>query len=192
LRGIVSQADLDSFVADGSLLGVHPECDLPGIDFSSGSLGQGLSYGAGAALAGRMQKSARRAFVLLSDGECNEGSIWEGAMFAAHHRLGNLTAIIDLNGQQALGYTKDVMNLADMAGRWRAFGWDVHEVDGHNPAAMRQAMDSFDFNGTQPHLLLARTTFGKGVSFMQNEIAWHYLPMNDEQYVQALAEVEAA
>jgi transketolase len=190
LRGSLPKELLDTYCADDSLLGVHPEHDLPGVDFSSGSLGQGLSFGAGAALAARMQGSSRRVFVLLSDAECNEGSIWESAMFAAHQKLGNLTAIIDLNGQQALGYTKDVCHIPNMAERWRAFGWDADELDGHDVATMAAKMTHHD--GHRPQMLVARTTFGKGVSFMQNRIQWHYLPMTDDQYQQALAEVRGA
>jgi transketolase len=166
---------------------VHPEFPLAGVDFSTGSLGQGLCIAAGAALAARLQKSSRRVFVVLSDGECNEGSVWEGVMFAAHHRLSNLTAIIDLNGQQAFGYTKDVMDLSDMAGRWRAFGWDAVEVDGHDAVALRSVLERS--GGDAPRAIIARTIFGKGVSFMEGQIKWHYLPMTDQEYEQALAEV---
>jgi transketolase len=117
LRGWLSQSALDSYCGDGSLLGVHPEQELLGIDFSTGSLGHGLSIGAGAALAARLQGAVRRVFVLVSDAECNEGSLWEAVMFAAHHRLGNLVAIVDANGQQAFGYTRDVVSLSPLAGR---------------------------------------------------------------------------
>ena len=187
LRGFIPSEQLDTFCADGSLLGVHPEHALPGVDFCSGSLGQGLSYGAGAALAARLQRSSRRVFVLLSDAECNEGSVWEAALFAAHHRLGNLTAIIDLNGQQALGYTKDVCDMPDMTGRWGAFGWDAEEIDGHDGEALTKKLA--DLGGERPRMLVARTTFGKGVSFMESQIKWHYLPMTDEEYQRARAEV---
>ncbi len=190
LRGFIPNEQLNTFCADDSLLGVHPEHALPGVDFCSGSLGQGLSYGAGAALAARLQGSNRRVFVLMSDAECNEGSIWEAAMFAAHHRLGNLTAIIDLNGQQALGYTKDVCHIPNMAERWRAFGWDAEEVDGHDVGALAEKMAHH--GGERPQMLVARTTFGKGVSFMQSQIKWHYLPMTDGEYQQALTEVRGA
>ncbi|MDQ4149977.1 MAG: transketolase, partial [Actinomycetota bacterium] len=111
-RGWVSEEQLESYCGDGTLLGVHPERAVAGIDFSTGSLGHGLGYGAGAALAARMSGSSRRVYVLLSDAECNEGSMWESVMFAAHHRLSNLVAIVDANGQQALGYTVDVLDLA--------------------------------------------------------------------------------
>jgi transketolase len=190
LRGIIPLDQLATFYADGSLLGVHPEHELTGVDFSTGSLGHGLSYGAGAALAARMQRSSRRVFVLLSDAECNEGAIWEAAMFAAHHHLGNLTAVIDLNGQQALGYTRDVCQISNMVERWRAFGWDADQVDGHDVEALTAQMTQPI--GRRPRMLVARTTFGRGVSFMQNKIAWHYLPMTDADYQTAVAEVQGA
>jgi transketolase len=190
LKGWIKQATLDSFNADGSLLGVHPERALPGIDFSTGSLGHGLSMGAGAALAARLQGSARKVCVLLSDAECNEGSTWEAVMFAAHHRLSNLTAIIDLNGQQALGYTKEVLDLFGMTERWRSFGWDAREVDGHDIAALRDALGEGERPSSAPRVVVARTVFGKGVSFMEGHIKWHYLPMSDEEYEQAMREVE--
>ena len=190
LRGIISSKQLNTFHGDDSLLGVHPESEAPGVDFSTGSLGQGLSFGAGAALAARLQGSNRHAYVLLSDGECNEGSVWESVMFAAHQRLGNLTAIIDLNGQQAFGHTKDVCHVPEMAERWRGFGWNTCTVDGHNVFAITKAIRSCSTNQDQPHLIVARTTFGKGVSFMENLIKWHYLPMTDQEYFQALREVQ--
>ena len=189
LRGFIPKTDLNSFCGDNSLLGVHPEYVVPGIDFSTGSLGQGLSMGAGAALAARIQKSGRKVYVLMSDAEVNEGSVWEAAMFAAHHRLRNLCAIIDLNGQQALGYTKDVMSLPNMQDRWKSFGWETHEVDGHDAEAIKAKIASF--NTDSPHMLIAKTTFGKGVSFMENQIKWHYWPMSDAEYAQAIAEVGA-
>jgi len=191
LRGWLTAADLDTYCGDGSRLGVHPEHTLRGIDFSTGSLGQGLSIGAGAALAARLQRVDRRVFVLVSDAECNEGALWEAVMFAAHHRLANLTAIVDLNGQQALGYTDDVLSLSPMAARWRAFGWDVHEVDGHDVAGMQRTIADLDATAGPPHVLVARTTFGKGVSYMERQIKWHYWPMSEDEYRQAMAEVEA-
>jgi transketolase len=192
LRGWLTAADLATYCGDGSLLGVHPEHQLRGVDFSTGSLGHGLSLGAGAALAARLQRSPRRAFVLVSDAECNEGSLWEAVMFAAHHRLANLVAIIDLNGQQALGYTDDVLRLSPMAERWRAFGWDVHEVDGHDVRALSHTIAGLDTTAGPPHVLIANTVFGKGVSYMERQITWHYLPMSEADYAQALAELERA
>ena len=189
LRGWVSADELSSYCGDGTLLGTHPERELKGVDFSSGSLGHGLSIGAGAALAARLRRSRRRVFCLLSDAECNEGSTWEAAMFAAHHRLGNLVALVDVNGQQALGYTKDVLDLSPLAERWRGFGWDVREADGHDVRELSNALANLDAEGP-PHALLAQTTFGQGVSFMTGRIEWHYLPMTDAQYERALSEVE--
>ena len=190
--GRLDDQDLNTFCEDASLLGVHPEHALPGIDFSSGSLGQGLSVATGSALAARMEGSSRRSFVLLSDAECNEGAVWEAVAFAAHHKLANLIAIIDLNGQQAFGYTREVIDLDPLAARWRAFGWDVREVDGHDADGLVDAIDSLETRTGPPHVLIARTVFGRGVSYMENLIAWHYLPMNDDQYTQALAEVTAS
>ena len=189
LRGFISTGQLDTFCGDGTLLGVHPERDLNGVDFSSGSLGQGLSIGAGAALAAKLQKSSRRTYVLMSDAEMDEGSVWEAAMFSAHHGLHNLCGIVDLNGQQAFGYTKDVLRLPDLADRWRRFGWDVHEVDGHDLGALKEKMGSLD--ASAPHILIAKTTFGRGVSFMENKIKWHYWPMSDDEYARATVEVGA-
>jgi transketolase len=189
LRGWISEQELNSYSTDNSLLGVHPEHRLKGIDFSTGSLGQGLSYGVGAALAARWQHSARRVFVLVSDAECNEGALWEAVMSAAHLRLANLTCIIDLNGQQALGYTDQVLSLSPMSDRWRAFGWEVHEMDGHAIGPLCDTLNGFDTQSGPPHVLIAHTIFGRGVSFMQNQIKWHYLPMSDEEYALALSEV---
>lgn len=188
--GRLDPPELDRFCTDGTALGVHPEHEVGGIDFSTGSLGQGLSIGAGAALAARMQGSARRAFVLMSDAEVNEGSVWEAAMFAAHHGLDNLVALVDVNGQQALGYTADVLDCEPLAARWEAFGWRVVEVDGHDVAALGAALAEAQGGGA-PHVLLCRTTFGKGVSFMESKIAWHYLPLDEAGYEQARAEVLA-
>jgi transketolase len=189
LRGWITREELSTYCGDGSLLGVHPEHGLPGIEFSTGSLGQGITFAVGAALAARMQRSPHRVFALLSDAECNEGSVWEALMFAAHHGLANLVAIIDLNGQQALGYTKDVLRLSPMADRWRAFGWDVHEVDGHDANALSSTVARLDTSTGPPHVLVAHTVFGKGVSFMERQIKWHYWPMSEAEYQQALEEI---
>jgi transketolase len=184
--GRIDRERLEGYCGDGTLLGTHPEHELPGVDFSSGSLGHGLSIGAGAALAARMQGSERRAFVLVSDAECNEGSLWEAVMFGAHHRLGNLIAVVDANGQQALGYTSEVLDLEPLADRFQAFGWEAAEVDGHDVEALAAA---FDRRGERPRVVVARTTFGKGVSYMEGLVKWHYWPMSNADYEQALAEV---
>jgi len=190
LKGWLDEKTLHSYCTDGSLLGVHPDHALRGIDFSTGSLGHGLSMGVGAALAARLQKSSRRVFVILSDAECNEGSLWEAVMFASHHNLSNLTAIIDLNGQQALGYTEEILDLSPMAARWQAFGWNACEVDGHDVKAISETVLGMNTSSGKPHAVIAHTTFGKGVSFMENKIKWHYFPMSGEEYDQALEEIK--
>jgi transketolase len=162
---------------------------LEGIDFSTGSLGQGLSLAAGCALAARLQGSERIAFTVMSDAELNEGSVWEAAMFAAHHRLSRLVAIIDVNGQQALGYTRDVLGLEPLTARWESFGWDVHEVDGHDLRGLGDTLRALEVDGGPPHVVLARTTFAKGVTFMENRIEWHYLPQTDVEYALATGEL---
>ncbi|HEY5333457.1 MAG TPA: 1-deoxy-D-xylulose-5-phosphate synthase N-terminal domain-containing protein [Solirubrobacterales bacterium] len=190
-RGLISAEQLDTFCGDGTELGVHPEPNLAGIDFGTGSLGHGLSLAAGAALGAKWQGSRRRAFAILSDAEVNEGSTWEAAMFAAHHRLGNLGAIVDLNGQQALGYTEDVLNLPRLNQAWAALGWRVVEIDGHDAVALASGFHEVG-EGEAPVLFLARTTFGKGVSFMESKIEWHYRPLTDDLYAEALAELREA
>ena len=156
----------------------------------------------GAALAAKLQKSNRRVYCLISDAECNEGSTWEAAMFAAHHRLDNLRVVLDWNRQQALGLTRDVIDMPNLPERWRAFGWTVSEVDGHS---IPQLVDALSANPAgQPHMILAHTVFGRGVSYMEagqpltqrhlpvQPINWHYLPMSDHEFSIAMREVEAA
>lgn len=189
LKGWLTEEELNSYCNDNSLLGVHPEHDQRGIDFSTGSLGHGLSMGLGSAFAARLQGKPRRVFVLISDAECNEGSLWEAVMFAGHHNLANLIVIVDNNGQQALGYTEDVIDLKPLKDKFTVFGWDAHEVDGHNQAEMINIINDLDTDSGKPHILIANTTFGKGVSFMENKIKWHYWPMSDEEYHQALREL---
>jgi transketolase len=190
-RGLLSQEQLDTYCADASTLGVHPEISLSGIDFATGSLGQGLSFGAGAAFAARAQKSKRRVFVLISDAECNEGSTWEGIMFAAHHRLSNLVVIADINGQQAFGYTKDVCNLSPLESKLKAFNFDVHSLDGHNLPELINVLSNLNYTEGRPHILLANTVFGKGVSFMERQIKWHYNPLSAAEYKTAMTELES-
>lgn len=190
LKGFLDQKTLDTYCQDGSSLGVHPEAHLEGIDFSTGSLGHGLSIGCGAALAAKIAASNRKVHVLLSDAELNEGSIWEAIMFATQHQLGNLTVVLDNNQQQALGYTKDIMNLSPVARKWEAFGWHTQDVDGHDLEALTHAYTTCLEEQQRPSIIVANTTFGKGVSYMEKKISWHYMPMNDEEFQQAMREVE--
>ena len=188
-RDWIDEETFDSYCGDHSLAGTHPDHQLPGIDFSTGSLGQGLSFGAGAALAAKLSGSSRRVYVLISDAECNEGSVWESVMFAAQHRLSNLVGIIDVNGQQALDHTHRVLDLSPLEARWGAFGWETHVVDGHDLTQLTAAL-SPDVSSNAPRVVVARTVFGKGVSFMEGQIRWHYMPMNDDEYRQAVEQVD--
>jgi transketolase len=188
-RGWIDDETLSGYCSDGSLVATHPDRELPGIDFSTGSLGQGLPFGTGAALAAKLQGSNRRVFVLVSDAECNEGSLWEAVMFAAQHRLSNLIAVVDVNGQQALDHTHRVLDLSPLEARWGAFGWKAHVVDGHDLPELCRALSCAD-SPEEPRVVLAHTVFGKGVSFMERKIKWHYMPMNDDEYRQALEQVD--
>jgi transketolase len=188
LEGRLNDGAIDTYCADGTLLGVHPEHGLEGIDFCTGSLGHGLSVAAGAALAAKRQGSARRVYVILSDAELNEGSTWEAVMFAAHHRLENLTLLVDLNGQQALGYTRDVIDLGTVEDKFSMFGWSAEAVPGHDQEALGAAFERAAAG--RPQAIVAQTTFGYGVSFMESQIKWHYLPLDDETYAVALSELD--
>jgi transketolase len=201
LKGWVSDEQLNTFCGDDSLLGVHPEAALRGVDFSTGSLGHGMPMAVGAAMAARLQGSGRKAFCLISDAELNEGSVWEAAMFAAHHGLSNLIVIADMDGQQAFGLTREVCRFEDPVRRWEAFGWDAIEVDGHSVEALIPAL-SPPFDSNRPRIVLAQTVFGKGVWFMEqgvsisqpqfqtNPINWHYLPMSEEEFRAAMEGLE--
>lgn len=191
LKGFLTREELATFCNDGTMLCGHPEVEVPGIDFATGSLGMGLSFGTGSALAAKKSNSPRKVFVLVSDAELNEGALWESVLFAGHHKLSNLVVFVDQNGQQALGYTKDVLDTSSVEKKFSAFNWDTHVVDGHDCKQMKDVLDKLDYKSGAPHVLIARTTFGKGVSYMQNKIEWHYLPMTDEQYQQALKEIES-
>jgi transketolase len=188
-RGQLDDAELATYCRDGSPLGAHPEHVLPGIDLSTGSLGQGLSVGCGMAYGLRRQGSPARVYVLMSDAECNEGQVWEAAQFAGHHRLGNLTGILDWNGTQALGRTREVLDLDPVADKWRAFGWDVAEADGHDPAELLRVLAPAPLEG-RPRMVVARTVLGKGVDFMEGQVPWHYRNLTAETRDQALAQLE--
>ncbi|MCX5512646.1 transketolase [Kaistia algarum] len=182
---------LEGYGRDGQPLSGHvTHSGNPGVEVSSGSLGHGLSIAAGFALAGLRKKRPMRAFALLSDGECDEGSTWEAALFAPHNRLSNLVAIIDYNKIQSFGRVEDVLALEPFADKWRAFGWAVREIDGHDHAAIHDALKRPE-PSERPIAILAHTVKGKGVSFMENDLLWHYRPPSPEQLVAAIAEVEA-
>jgi transketolase len=188
-KGILDEATFTTFCGDGSYLGVHPEQALPGVDVSTGSLGQGLSIGCGLAYGFRLRGRPPRVYALLSDAECDEGQVWEAALFAAHHRLTNLCAIVDLNGLQALGHTRDVLAIPEMARMWTAAGWDAVEVDGHDVEALLGALAPAAA-AERPRVIVARTILGKGVSFMEDRLEWHYRNLTPELAGQALRELE--
>lgn len=189
--GQLSRAEFETYCQDGSRLGVHPEHSLPGIEVSTGSLGQGLSVGCGQAYGLRLRQSAARVWVLLSDAECNEGQVWEAAMFAAHHRLANLTAVIDLNGLQAMGETHGILDMGSVAGKWRSFGWEAIEVDGHDHDALYDAFTR-TAERTAPRVVVARTVLGKHVPFMEGKVEWHYRPLTPQLRSEALEAMEAS
>jgi transketolase len=188
--GLLDERSFRTYCTDGSLLGVHPEHGLPGVEVATGSLGQGLSVACGLALALRRRGSPARVFVLLSDAECNEGQVWEAASFAAHHRLDNLVAVIDLNGMQALGRTREVLDMSPMAHRWGAFGWLAQETQGHDEEALHAALAGAAGRG-RPSVVVARTVLGKGVSFMEGVLEWHYRTLTPEQGQRAIEEIGA-
>jgi transketolase len=229
-RGFFDAAVLHRHYQNGSYLSGHvSHVGIPGVEFSTGSLGHGLPVGAGLAWRARQTGRDWRAFVLLGDGECDEGSVWEAAMFAGHHGLGNLVAVVDWNNMQSLGTCEETLRLEPFADKWRAFGWDVVEVDGHDHAALtagfqRQAANSSAANSSaanssaannpavnspavnssainssaanssaagKPLCLLARTVKGKGVSFMEDQVLWHYRPPSADELARALTEVGA-
>jgi transketolase len=182
---------LNTFAQDGSRLPGHATRDLvPGVEVSTGSLGHGLSIGCGMALVGKWDKKDYRVFALLSDGECDEGSTWEAVLFAPHHKLDNLVAIVDYNKIQSFGSVKDVLDLEPLADKWRAFGWGVREIDGHNVTEIRETLLRVPFESERPSCVIAHTIKGKGVSFMENQLAWHYKSANKEELEKALEELQ--
>jgi transketolase len=181
LRGFFDREVLLTFRQDGSILGGHPDMHkVPGVEASTGSLGHGLSIGVGISLAARLDRRSHRTFVLMGDGETQEGSVWEAAMSAAHYKLDNLVGIVDRNRIQIDGFTEDVMGLEPYAEKWRAFGWSVREVDGHNMADVVRTLQSTPFQAGCPSLVISHTTKGKGISFMENNPEWHGKALNGE------------
>jgi transketolase len=174
---------------DSHLQGHADRTSTPGVEMSSGSLGQGLSFATGAALAGRLDKQTWRVYALLSDGECDEGQTWEAAMAAAHYKVDNLTAIVDNNGIQLSGFNRDIMNIEPLNKKWDAFGWYVIETDGHNFSQLLDAFQKASQVKSQPAVIIAHTVKGKGVSFMENNVDFHGKAPNAEQLEKALKEL---
>ena len=189
-RGFFSPDILNGFGIDGGTLELHPTRDIErGIEVSTGSLGHGLSIGAGMALGAKYDRSERTVFTLLSDGELNEGSVWEAALFASHRNLDNLIVIVDYNKIQALGRTEDVASLDPLAEKWRSFGWEAEEIDGHNFEQIISTLERAPFQQRKPSVVITHTVKGKGVSFMENEILWHYRCPDEVEYNRALQEL---
>lgn len=191
LRGFFPRERLATFGQDGSELMAHASHKVPGVEFSTGSLGHGLPFAAGKALAARRQGVRWRTFAVLSDGEMDEGSNWEALLFAAHHGLDNLVAIVDYNKWQSLGPVAGTIGLEPLAGKLGAFGWAAREVDGHDHAALLEDLASLPWEPGRPSVLIAHTVKGKGVSFMENRLLWHYRNPDDRQLADALAELGA-
>jgi len=192
-RGFLSVETLGEHYQNGSLLSGHvSHKGVPGVELSTGSLGHGLSVAAGMAYGAKLDGRKHRVYCLMSDGECDEGSVWEAVLFAAHHRLDRLVAIVDYNKIQSLGPVADTIGLEPFADKWRSFGWGVSEIDGHDHSTLRDALDKVPVALGKPTCFLAHTTKGKGVSFMENTVLWHYRTARDDEFAQALRELESA
>lgn len=180
---------LNTYCHNGSLLSGHvTKNGVPGVEFSTGSLGHGLPYAVGRCLASKRSGVDRQAIVVVSDGECNEGTIWESALLAAHNKLDNLTVVVDRNRLQSLRSTEDTLALEPFPDKWHSFGWATYTVDGHDHEELARVMKISNKN--KPKVIIAETTKGKGVSFMENQVVWHYRPPSTEDLKLAIAELE--
>lgn len=174
-KGFIPIEALDTFCRRDSILGGHPEAGkVPGVEASTGSLGHGLSFGIGMALAARMQRRDSRVFVVLGDGEINEGSVWEAALCAGKHKLANLTAIVDYNKVQSAGPTREIQDLEPLLDKWRAFGFSVEEIDGHNVGALQALFRRLPLAADRPNAIVCHTVKGKGIAFAENDASWHH------------------
>ena len=186
----ITKQDLESYRVLGGVCQGHVDMKwCPGVDFSAGSLGMGLSFGMGCAIAGRLSNSERNVFVMLGDGEIQEGSVWEAAMAAKHHELGNLKVILDCNRIQNDDFCDTQMRMFDIPAKWQSFGWDVKEIDGHNMEEIVAGLDFLIANDSNPAILIAHTVKGKGVSYMEDNPAFHGAAPNDEQFDIAMVEL---
>lgn len=191
-RGFFPADWLNDFYKDSTRIAGHvTHGSIPGVEVSTGALGHGLAIGCGMALAGKRDGSTYRVFVLLSDGECDEGSTWEAALFAPHHRLNNLIAIVDYNKIQSLGTVKDVLDLEPFRKKWEAFGWAAQEIDGHDLGQIERALQDAARESNRPTCIIAHTVKGKGIDFMENKLLWHYRSPDDQELRLALSQLEA-
>ncbi len=189
-RGIASEHILKNYGRDGTRVAAHPvRGSMPGIEATTGSLGHGLAMGVGLALAAKRDKTKRKIFVMVSDGECDEGSLWEAVLAAAHHKLDNLTVFIDYNKIQSFGSVQKVMNLEPLLLKWKSFGWAGVEIDGHDFREIFRATKKLPIQKNKPNVIVCHTVKGKGVSFMENTLDWHYKNLTDELLEKALREI---
>lgn len=191
-KGFFNTEELKTHYSDGSRLSGHvSHKGIPGVELSTGSLGHGLSVGTGMALAAKKDKKNHRVFVILGDGECNEGAVWEAAMFANHFKLSNLTAIVDHNKMASLDFCENSMKITPFKEKWEAFGWNVLDIDGHDHNMLKAAYDKAALSKDKPTVIIANTIKGKGISYMENNILWHYrFPHDGEEYDSAVAELK--
>jgi transketolase len=187
--GMLSDAELRGFNKDGSLLTGQISHDVPGVEISTGSLGHGLPIGCGIALAAKRDGRPSRVFVLVGDGECNEGTIWESALIGTQQELDNLVVVLDNNRMMSMGQTDDVLSVMPLREKWEAFGWAVKEVDGHNVAELRACLGQIPWQPGKPHCIIANTVKGKGVSFMEHTVLWHYRVPEGDEFDAAMAEL---
>ncbi|MBO5321609.1 MAG: transketolase [Clostridia bacterium] len=188
--GFFPVEELKTHYQNGSRLSGHVSHHLPGVDLSTGSLGHGLSVGTGMAYALKKDGKENRVFVVLGDGECNEGSVWEAALFANHFRLNNLIAVVDHNRMQSLDYNENTLEIENFASKWKAFGWNAIEIDGNNHEELKKAFESAKTEKDKPTVIIANTTKGKGISFMESDILWHYrFPHEGWEYDTAVTEL---
>ncbi len=191
-RGFFPEEELKSLRHIGAMLQGHPCIHIPGVDMSSGSLGQGISAACGMALSAKVSSDTYKVYTILGDGEIEEGQVWEAAMFAAHYKLDNLVAIVDNNGLQIDGKIEDVMSPYPIVDKFKAFGWHVIEMDAHDFDSIEAAFNEAESVSGQPVAIIQKSVKGKGVSFMENNVSWHGSAPNDEQYEQAMGELKAA
>jgi len=187
--GFFPDSHLDEFYGYQTLMGMHPDIKLAGVEMCTGGLGHGLSVGVGMALGARLKKRQSRTVVMVGDGELQEGSNWEAAMAAAHLKLSSLTAIVDYNKVQQSGHVRDVLGLEPLVDKWQAFGWSVRELDGHDMAEIVAALDALPYLADMPSVMIAHTVKGKGVSFAENTHLWHQNMIDDEVYQKAIDEL---
>lgn len=185
--GFFSESELNTFTKNGSYFTSHVNHHIPGVELSTGSLGHALSVACGVALAGLRKQTDWNVYCILSDGELNEGSNWEALLFAPHHHLNNLTVVVDYNKIQSFGTVKEVLDMEPLTDKFRAFGWNVIEVNGHDHAGLLQA---FNTKAEQPKVIVAHTVKGNGISFMEGQLAWHYKSPSTEQMLAAYIELE--